>query len=127
MRTSQIRTWIASDLYFFPSIFFLAEMIINHGFQFMFHGNPRKRGRIPPLIKRLGMLVVLIESDGRTTFNFIWKTGRGTIVAAALCSFCSSHNGKLDASFGNYCVHFCLVFKIISRPATCKLNAVNLA
>ena len=35
----------------FSSIFVLAEMIvINHGFQVLFHGNPRKRGRILPLI-----------------------------------------------------------------------------
>ena len=57
MQTSQIRTWIASDyLFFWGSIFSLAEMIvINHRFQFLFHGNPRKRGRTPPLKYKVGV------------------------------------------------------------------------
>ena len=46
---------------FFGLFFLLAEMIvINHGFQFLFHGNPRKRGRIPPMIITAKITVIMI-------------------------------------------------------------------
>ena len=56
----------------FPVKIFSAEtIIINHGFQFLFHWNQRKRGRIPPLAMYNLSSDVLSQSKIKSPINTV--------------------------------------------------------